>query len=238
MPWEKADFAWYSAESRKQKLSPRCPIACAELCPRYFRSLAVLGKKGGVGHVPITEIPNERLASLDRKWKAFEPVVLEEEPSTSWAGDERCSVNHICPEVSYDIFGYFASGLYHYADEIDREEDRKDYKREGIREQFDSRWESVTPRHYTECREYSIHATFATAKSSKAGRQRDEVSPKRRWQVLARDSFTCAYCGRKPPEVALHVDHKVSVKDGGSDDLDNLVTACDNCNSGKAGSSL
>lgn len=237
MPREKADFAWYSAESRKQRLSPRCPIACAELCPRYFRSLAVLGKKGGAGHVPITDIPSERFASLERRWKAFEPVVMEEEPNTTWSGDERVSVNHICPEVSYDIFGYFASDLYHYADEQDREFAEKNYEREGIDDQFDSNWWRVSPRHYTECREYSIHTTFA-AKSSKAARQRGEVSPKTRWQVLARDSFTCTYCGRKPPEVALQVDHRVSVKDGGSNDPDNLVTACDQCNSGKAGSSL
>ena len=35
---EKPDFAWYSAESRKQGLPPRCPIAHAELCPRYYES--------------------------------------------------------------------------------------------------------------------------------------------------------------------------------------------------------
>lgn len=238
MPRDKADFAWYSAESRKQKLSPRCPIACAELCPRYFRSLAVLGMKGGAGHVPITEIPKERFASLDRKWKPFEPVVLEDAPSTTWFGDERAYISHLCPEVAYDIFGYFASDLYHYADEIDYEQDLEGYKRDGIIDQFESRWQNVTPRHYTECREYSIHADFAAVKSSKAVRQRGEVSPKTRWKVLARDSFTCTYCGRKPPEVALHVDHKVSVKDGGLEELDNLVTACDKCNSGKGDLSL
>lgn len=237
MPRQRADFAWYSAESRKQKLSPRCPIAHAELCPRYYESLVVLGMEHA-GHVPITQVASERSASLERKWKPFQSVIAEEGPSTFWAADERASVNHLCPEVSYDIFGYFASDLYHYADGIDRELAEKGYERDGIAEQFDARWESVTPRHYTECREYSIHATFAAVKSSKAGRQRDEVSPKRRWQVLARDSFTCTYCGRKPPEVALHVDHKVSVKDGGSDELDNLVAACDKCNGGKSGSSL
>jgi len=237
MPREKADFAWYSAVSKGQRLPPRCPIACAELCPRYYRSLAVLGISRG-GHIGITQIPNERAAALDRKWKAFEPVVAEEEPNTFWAGEERASVNHVCPEVSYDIFGYFASDLYHYADEIDHDSDWKGYKREGILDQFDSRWQSIRPRHYTECREFSIHGTFAAGNPSTKPPQRRGVAATRRWQVLARDSFTCVYCGRKPPEVALHVDHKISVKDGGSDELENLVTACDECNAGKSDSSV
>jgi HNH endonuclease len=242
MPKEKADLAWYSAESRKQKLRLRCPIAHAELCPRYYRTLAVLGEGGHPGHAPITQIPSERAASLDRKWKAFESVVLEEEPSTFWAGEEdhmeRYAVSHVCPEVSYEIFGYFASDLHAYADEMDRAFDKKDYRRESNFEQYDPDWESVTPRHYTECREYSIHGTFATGNPSKAAARRREISPRDRWKVLARDSFTCAYCGRKPPDVVLHVDHKVSIKDGGTNELENLVTSCDECNSGKGKSSV
>jgi len=240
MPREKADLAWYSRESLKQGLSPRCPLACAELCPRYYQSADALGRTG-----LFTQIPPERSASLERKWKVFQPVVEEEQP---WIGitpereegesEERLSVNHFCPEVSYDRFGYFASDMFEYRDEADRAAAEKAYESDGIADQFDARWAGVTRRHYTECREYSIHATFAAVKPSKAGRQRGEVSPRRRWQVLARDSFTCTYCGRKPPEVALHVDHKVSVKDGGSDDLDNLVTACDECNLGKSDSSV
>jgi hypothetical protein len=186
----------------------------------------------------MTQIPSERSASLERKWKVFQSVIAEEEPSTSWADEKMYSVNQFCPEVSYDIYGYFASDMSEYADDIDPELAEKAYEREGITELFDPRWASIAPRHYTECREYSIHATFAAVKSSKAARQRDGVSPKRRWQVLARDSFTCTYCGRKPPDVALHVDHKVSVNDGGSDELDNLLTACDKCNLGKSDSSL
>ncbi|MCZ6753102.1 MAG: HNH endonuclease signature motif containing protein [Acidobacteria bacterium] len=158
----------------------------------------------------------------------FRSVIAEEEP---WA-DEK-SIHHFCPEVSYDTFSYFASDMFEYLDERDRE---RAYERDG--KQSDPRWASVTPRHYTKCREYSIHGTFAAGKPSKASPQRKGLTPKRRWQALARDCFTCVYCGRKPPDVELTVDHKVSVKDGGSDDLDNLVTACGACNSGKGGSSV
>lgn len=63
--------------------------------------------------------------------------------------------------------------------------------------------------------------------------------PKRvRFKVLRRDGFTCNYCGRSAPDVRLHVDHKVSVADGGSDELSNLVTACASCNLGKGAESI
>lgn len=228
---EEPDFAWYSAESRKQGLPPRCPIAHAELCPRYYESIWLLGKEG-----LITRIPSERDASLERKWKVFGSVIAEEGASV-WGDEKRKNLDHFCPEVSYEIYSYFASHLNEYPDELDREIAYKLYKRGEIKH-FDARWQGISPHRYTECREYSIHATFATGKLSKTSLRPGDVRPKRRWQVIARDSFTCVYCGRKPPEVTLHVDHKVSVKDGGTDDLENLVTACDGCNGGKGASSV
>ncbi|MCZ6752172.1 MAG: hypothetical protein O7E51_10130, partial [Acidobacteria bacterium] len=159
IPREKADFAWYSAESRKRDLPPLCPLAHAALCPRYFETLEALGREGG-----FTKIPRDQAASLERKWKVFMSVIAEEEP---WA-DEK-SIHHFCPEVSYDIYGYFASDMFEYHDERDLEIAEKGfYEREGSTEQFEYRWASVTPRHYTKCREYSIHGTFAAGKPSKA----------------------------------------------------------------------
>jgi len=224
------DLAWYSAVSRKQGLPPRCPIAHAELCPRYYESAWLLGKEG-----LITKIPPERDSSLERKWKVFGSVIAEEAASV-WGTEKHWNLSHFCPEVSFEIYGYFASDLNEYPDELDREIAYKLHK-QGEIEHFDVRWQGINPRHYTECREYSIFATFTGSKPSKPSARPGDVSPKRRWQVFARDSFTCVYCGRKPPEV-LHVDHRISVKDGGTDDLDNLVTACDECNGGKGASSL
>lgn len=56
-----------------------------------------------------------------------------------------------------------------------------------------------------------------------------------RFRVLARDKFTCQYCGRKPPEVVLHVDHIIPHASGRliPDTEHNLVTACRQCNLGK-----
>jgi hypothetical protein len=54
-----------------------------------------------------------------------------------------------------------------------------------------------------------------------------------RIRILERDHYTCVYCGRRPPEVGLEVDHVLPRSYGGQDDATNLVTACRECNNGK-----
>lgn len=60
------------------------------------------------------------------------------------------------------------------------------------------------------------------------------LSKRLRFEVFKRDSFTCQYCGKKAPDVVLHVDHIHPRAEGGTDDLLNLTTACGDCNLGKA----
>lgn len=67
---------------------------------------------------------------------------------------------------------------------------------------------------------------------------REAISKKMRFEVFKRDSFKCQYCGAAPPRVILHVDHINPVKDGGKNDIDNLVTACEPCNLGKGARQL
>lgn len=62
---------------------------------------------------------------------------------------------------------------------------------------------------------------------------RKALSQKTRFEVFKRDSFKCQYCGRAAPEVVLHVDHIQPIAEGGDSDLLNLITACQECNSGK-----
>lgn len=62
---------------------------------------------------------------------------------------------------------------------------------------------------------------------------RKALPPELRFSVLERDSFTCRYCGRSAPDVVLHVDHIKAVVRGGTDDPENLATACAECNQGK-----
>ena len=49
-----------------------------------------------------------------------------------------------------------------------------------------------------------------------------------RKMVYERDNYTCVYCGARG--VKFEVDHKIPFSRGGSDEMDNLVTACMCCN--------
>jgi len=60
------------------------------------------------------------------------------------------------------------------------------------------------------------------------------VSQRKRFEVFKRDGFRCAYCGKTPPEVILEADHIIPVSKGGSDDMENLITSCQECNRGKS----
>lgn len=62
------------------------------------------------------------------------------------------------------------------------------------------------------------------------------IGNKLRYQVLRRDNYTCRYCGAYAPFARLVVDHVTPRKHGGPDVAENLVTACEPCNSGKSAS--
>lgn len=68
--------------------------------------------------------------------------------------------------------------------------------------------------------------------------QRKPISKKLRFEVFKRDNFTCQYCSAKPPKVPLEIDHLKPVCKGGKNNIDNLVTACFDCNRGKSGNEL
>jgi hypothetical protein len=58
-----------------------------------------------------------------------------------------------------------------------------------------------------------------------------------RYEVLKRDNFRCVLCGNSPaktPDLALHADHIVPFSKGGQTTLENLRTACFDCNIGRS----
>ncbi len=63
---------------------------------------------------------------------------------------------------------------------------------------------------------------------------RVSIGKRLRFDVFKRDEFACVYCGAHPPDALLEVDHVHPVADGGTNEIDNLVTACFGCNRGKA----
>ena len=68
--------------------------------------------------------------------------------------------------------------------------------------------------------------------------KREPLSKRIRFEVFKRDNFTCQYCGAKAPEVILEVDHIKPVKEGGTNEIMNLITSCFDCNHGKSSKTL
>jgi hypothetical protein len=64
------------------------------------------------------------------------------------------------------------------------------------------------------------------------------LSKKGRFEIFKRDNFTCQYCGGKPPEKKMTIDHKIARSKGGSDEDSNLITACMECNLAKGNTPL
>ena len=63
------------------------------------------------------------------------------------------------------------------------------------------------------------------------------IRRERRRAIYNRDSHTCVYCGCKSRE-GLTLDHVVPAESGGTNETNNLVTACRRCNSRKGAQSL
>ncbi len=67
---------------------------------------------------------------------------------------------------------------------------------------------------------------------------RKGISKKSRFEIFKRDGFKCQYCGSAPPSVVLEIDHISPVSHGGDNSQGNIITACFDCNRGKAARSL
>lgn len=60
------------------------------------------------------------------------------------------------------------------------------------------------------------------------------ISKRMRFEIFKRDDFTYQYCGQRPPDVVLEVDHIHPRSQGGDEEDLNLITSCFPCNRGKA----
>jgi hypothetical protein len=74
-------------------------------------------------------------------------------------------------------------------------------------------------------------------RSRRASRPRntEPLDGARRLRVYDRDGGVCTYCGVTVAPGEFHVDHSVSRKNGGTNHLNNLRTACAPCNLSKGG---
>jgi len=75
-------------------------------------------------------------------------------------------------------------------------------------------------------------AKTAQKEKNKPKTKRKGISQKVRFEVFKRDGFSCQYCG-KTANVTLEIDHIMPISKGGTNDFENLITACYECNRGK-----
>jgi HNH endonuclease len=223
-----ADEKWYlqSRDGRKQ-LSPHCPLASNDKCPRYYASQISLNLSDAVRK------------KVEHKWSASDVFTNRElEVSIYPAKDGSLrGVGGFCPEVSARLFNLYCSSLRAFPDENARLERHKTLSHENV-PQTDLRWNwmIVEPLHYTNCHEFSVYNVKSSNKSFNKSKR--TLGPKLRFTVFKRDGLRCVYCGKTGNESTLHVDHKISIADGGTDSIENLVTACQDCNLGKGATSI
>ncbi len=68
----------------------------------------------------------------------------------------------------------------------------------------------------------------------KNNNKRNPLDSRLRHECFKRDGYKCLECGATNKDKVLHCDHIVPVSQGGSDELDNLQTLCENCNLAKS----
>jgi len=88
---------------------------------------------------------------------------------------------------------------------------------------------------YPTCRRHG-HRTEGSFIWSNVSRK--TIGKRQRFEIFKRDGFTCQYCGAKPPDVTLVVDHINPISQGGDNDELNLITSCESCNQGKSDKTL
>lgn len=150
----KPDLAWYTGVSQNKGVAPRCVFATVHRCPRYYQSLSLFGQYGGASQID----PAEDEALL-KTWQGSDvwPVTREQATSVFGSKKDPKMFNNFCPEIAYDRFGWFATSLYHYTDQLDVDAAHAKLSRQGTHgEDWRWAWETIHPMHYTECPLYSL----------------------------------------------------------------------------------
>jgi hypothetical protein len=59
------------------------------------------------------------------------------------------------------------------------------------------------------------------------------LTQKEKFTIAYRDNFACRFCGDRPGNQNIEIEHLIPVSKGGSDNPENLVAACVKCNRNK-----
>lgn len=149
------DIDWCSTTSQSKDLALRCQFANVHKCPRYYQSYVLLGECS-----ITTSISPDKDKALQKKWENSDlwPVLAEQKTSIGGSPEKWSLFSNFCPEVSFDTFGFFASSLARFADEIDRDSAESWLIANGRANTKDWRfiWASLTPMHYSKCSLYTL----------------------------------------------------------------------------------
>jgi len=224
----------YQNKSKKMDLPPRCPLMGN--CERWAQTIffykyfdSYLYKNKSIDFV-------ERLIEGDIIGIDFNETcikVVAEHPEFLRA-NEQVSYRNMCPEVNLFDDEYalpFAKGTASISGEFD--EYRIKFGKPGLN--------NYSEKHYSECLEFSQYVFQYLDKKriskyfNDKKNRRTPISTKLRFEIFTRDKYRCQYCGRTINDgISLEIDHKIPIAEGGTDNYDNLITACNECNSGKS----
>ena len=140
-------------------------------------------------------------------------------------------INFDCEGMSYDFEKEEMCGMH-----ITTKIDMLDTHNELIAEPFTELIRFLKSYLQT-CRDYYVYSFNAELLPNKikSKRQRTNIPRGMRHEVFKRDGYRCVECGASKYDGAtLHVDHKIPVSKGGTDELSNLQTLCSECNLNKS----
>lgn len=228
------DKEQYFAKSRKKELPPRCPLLGH--CDRWAQTIFFYQffDSETYSHRKIDylqKLTESGIISADFNEKSIK--IIAEHPEFL-RDEERVSYRNMCPEVNlFDENNalFFAKGTASISGEYDSY--RMKYGQKGLN--------NYSERHYEECLEFSsfIYDNLDKNKLSKffveKRKRRIPISTKLRFEIFTRDNFKCQYCARTISDgIKLEIDHKTPIAEGGTDNYDNLITSCNECNNGKS----
>ena len=145
---------------------------------------------------------------------------LDEIDTYSWADDYGCSqttIYNIIHNNSYLHPRFFPEG-----------------KQRDELTQFQERVKEQNPKYRQKKRQQAIRDLKLQIKGVKKS-NRNAYANKRKHEeyyneVLERDGYKCVYCNVDLKTVDFHIDHRIPINDGGSNNISNLQATCVTCN--------
>jgi len=107
-------------------------------------------------------------------------------------------------------------------------------REEGAPNRDGTLYRVLLPEEMEVCRKRRETITNRAAPVAASEREADFYNVREnRVKIYERDGYKCQYCDKQLTRFTVTLDHVRSVKDGGDNDFDNLLTACLKCNSKK-----